>query len=293
MNDRNPAARTRYSRRWILTRAGLTAAAVAVPTAWLARSAMADDNTRATVDMEMVLLAAQVDPPKDNSDPTDGCKDHVLAVEQALQARGLLDAAQVDGHFGSSTVDAYSAWQKKLGYDGLDANGMPGPTSLAKLGEGKFDVSNKVSAGDRGDSYGGETTNTRTVQMLGAADDKLSWDITLTQGSYNSSNPGSAGTHDGGGVVDVNVNDLDDTQRWETVKALRTVGFAAWLRTPDDGFEYHIHAVGVSDPDLSTAAQPQVYDYFVGKNGLANHNDDNTPDEYRVDFTWWEKYQRG
>ena len=110
-------------------------------------------------------------------------------------------------------------------------------------------------------------------------------------GSYTSANPSSAGTHDAGGAVDISVASLSATQRWQTVQALRTVGFAAWLRNPSQGdWPYHIHAVAISDTDLATGAANQVHDYYFGKNGLANHAADDTPSAYRVAFTWWEKY---
>jgi hypothetical protein len=35
--------------------------------------------------------------------------------------------------WGSGDVASYAAWQRKLGYTGADANGIPGPTSWAKL----------------------------------------------------------------------------------------------------------------------------------------------------------------
>jgi hypothetical protein len=281
---RNPG----LSRRSLLTRGLAVGAAVAVPSVLGGPSASAS-TVLATVDMELVLLGCQVDPPKSGSGTTPGAEPHVLAVEQALQAKGLLGASLADGHYGTSTLDAYAAWQRSLGYSGLDANGVPGRTSLTQLG---LTVTRPVSAGSRTASYGGRRTNTRTADMLRAADGMLSWSITLTQGSYTSSNPGSAGTHDGGGVVDIGVNSLSTTQRWQTVKALRTVGFAAWLRTPSDGFAYHIHACGISDPDMSRAARDQVHDHYFGRNGLANNGADNTPSAYRVPFTWWEKYLR-
>jgi peptidoglycan hydrolase-like protein with peptidoglycan-binding domain len=280
------------SRRWLLSRGVTAGAALAVPVALGTRGASAT-TALATVDMEQVLLACQVDPPKPGTDLTPGAGPHVLAVEQALNAKGLLDAAQVDGHYGSATLTAYGAWQRSLGFSGIDANGVPGRTSLIQLGTGRFDVVNVVTAGSRTDSYGGRRTNTRTASMLRAADQMLSWSITLTQGSYTSANPDSAGTHDGGGVVDISVSGLSTTQRWEFVRALRTVGFAAWLRTPSDGFAYHIHAAAVSDPDMSRSARNQVHDYYFGRNGLANHAADNTPSQYRVPFTWWERHQRG
>jgi hypothetical protein len=274
-----------YSRRRFLTTGVAAAGAALVVPALAAVPASA----ATTVDMEQVLLACQVDPPKSGTGTTPGAQAHVLAVEQALKAKGLLAAAQTDGHYGTSTLDAYAAWQRSLGYSGLDANGVPGRTSLTELG---LTVSRPVATGSRTDSYGGKRVNTRTAAMLRAADAMLSWSITLTQGSYTSSNPDSAGTHDGGGVVDIGVGSLSTTQRWQTVKALRTVGFAAWLRTPSDGFAYHIHANGISDPDMSRPARNQVHDYYFGRNGLANHAADNTPAAYRVALTWWEKYKR-
>lgn len=279
-----------YTRRHLLSRGVAAGAALAVP-GLLTPTAQA--AALATVDMEQVLLACQVDPPKPGEDTTPGAASHVLAVEQALQAKGLLSASLVDGHFGTSTLDAYAAWQRSLGYSGLDANGVPGRTSLTELGSGRFTVTRPISAGSRTASYGGKRVNTRTADMLRAADAMLSWSITLTQGSYSPGNPDSAGTHDGGGVVDISVSGLSTTQRWQFVKALRTVGFAAWLRTPSDGFPYHIHANAISDPDMARVARDQVNDYYFGRNGLANNGPDNTPSAYRVPLTWWEKYQRG
>jgi peptidoglycan hydrolase-like protein with peptidoglycan-binding domain len=276
-----------YSRRRLLSRGLAAGAVLAVPALTTAQA-----GALASVDMEQVLVACQVDPPKPGTDTTPGAASHVLLVEQALQAKGLLAAAQVDGHYGTSTLDAYAAWQRSLGFSGIDANGVPGRTSLTQLGAGRFDVAHPVTAGSRTDTYGGKRVNARTADMLGAADATLSWNLTLTQGSYTPGNPDSAGTHDAGGVVDISVSALSTTQRWQTVKALRTVGFAAWLRTPDDGFAYHIHANAISDPDMARVARDQVNDYYFGRNGLADNAADNTPSQYRVAFTWWEKYQR-
>ncbi|HEY1175223.1 MAG TPA: peptidoglycan-binding protein [Phytomonospora sp.] len=285
-----PETHNPRTRRWLLTRGAATAAAVAAGAVWAPTAAGA---ALATVDHELVLVAAMVDPPKSGTGITPGCGPSVTAVEQALDAKNFLAASAVDGHYGTSTISAYAAYQRSLGYSGLDANGLPGPSSLVSLGTNRYTVTHKVNAGSRSESYGGKRVNTRTKSMLANADGKLSFSITLTQGSYTSSNPGSAGTHDGGGVVDIAVNSLSTTQRWQLVKALRTVGFAAWLRTPDQGFAYHVHAVAVADPDMSGQAQAQVHDYYYGKNGLASHAADNTPAAYQMPFTWWEKYLRG
>ena len=60
--------------------------------------------------------------------------DHSYTVELALAAEGLLDRQWVDGSFGTKTITAYAALQKKYGYTGAAANGIPGTASLARLG---------------------------------------------------------------------------------------------------------------------------------------------------------------
>ncbi|MFE5580510.1 hypothetical protein [Kitasatospora sp. NPDC056531] len=66
----------------------------------------------------------------------------VKPVEQALAARGLLDPAFVDGAFGTLTISAYSSLQRSYGLSGRDADGVPGSTSLNRLGQesGLFSV---------------------------------------------------------------------------------------------------------------------------------------------------------
>ncbi|MEK8170586.1 peptidoglycan-binding protein [Streptomyces sp. M19] len=55
-------------------------------------------------------------------------------MEKALVAEGLLAKSLADGHFGTATVDAYAAWQRRCGYSGKSADGIPGKTTLTKLG---------------------------------------------------------------------------------------------------------------------------------------------------------------
>ncbi|MFC7760524.1 hypothetical protein ACFQY4_22720 [Catellatospora bangladeshensis] len=83
---------------------------------------------------------------------------------------------------------------------------------------------------------------------------------------------------------------LTSTQRTASVRRLREVGFAAWLRTPSQGnWPYHIHAVALADTDLSTPARNQAGDYYLGMNGLANRGPDDGPQVTKVT---WEEYQR-
>lgn len=55
-------------------------------------------------------------------------------VERALVAERLLAPAWVNGRFGIHKIKAYAAWQKRIGYTGAQANGVPGRVSLTKLG---------------------------------------------------------------------------------------------------------------------------------------------------------------
>lgn len=59
----------------------------------------------------------------------------VRLVEGALHAEGLLDNLHHDGDFERLTVTAYAAWQRRLGYGGPEADGVPDHPSLTELGQ--------------------------------------------------------------------------------------------------------------------------------------------------------------
>ncbi|WP_246291443.1 peptidoglycan-binding domain-containing protein [Lentzea indica] len=242
------------------------------------------------VNMEATVLAAQIDPRRADDTLTPGAKDSVLAVERALQARNLLDARWVDGYFGTTTITAYAAYQRSLGYTGLAANGLPGASSLATLGQGRFTVSRVIKPGPKV-QRDGYVVDTRTQAMLTETERLLGRRLVLSQGSYNpGGDPTSAGTHDGGGVVDIKVDGMSADTRTAVARALRQVGFAAWVRSPAQGdWPWHIHAVAINDTDQATQAQNQVGDYYLGFNGLANHRPDDGP---RIPIRTWEDYQR-
>src|ERR671926_459425 len=97
----------------------------------------------------------------------------------------------------------------------------------------------------------GKTLNKRTYDMLKLAEKRLGYDLTIVQGSYHRGVGASAGTHDGGGVVDLAPWDYQ-----RKVRVLRGVGFAAWYRAPLAGvWPAHIHAVAIGDPELAPAAR--------------------------------------
>ncbi|GAA4361189.1 peptidoglycan-binding domain-containing protein [Angustibacter luteus] len=270
-------------RSWVTTAA---AVALLVPAGGAAASA-AD---LPTVNMEATVKAAQIDPRRADHTLTPGAKASVLAVEKALQAKKLLAAQWVDGYFGTETVAAYAKYQASLGYTGLAANGLPGKTSLTTLGAGRFTVTNPLAPGAKL-TRDGVTVNARTNSMLAEAQRRLGRTLVLEQGSYNpGGDPSSAGTHDGGGVVDISVTGMSAATRTAVAKGLREVGFAAWVRNPSQGdWPWHIHAAAINDTDLSSQAQHQTGDYYLGKNGLANRAADDGP---KVTIHTWEEYQR-
>lgn len=84
------------------------------------------------VSLAHVIGSAKVDPARPTGETSNW--NDVIWVEKALNAEGLLASQYVDGSYGSMTVAAYAAWQRKLGYAGSAADGIPGMASLSKLG---------------------------------------------------------------------------------------------------------------------------------------------------------------
>ncbi|AZM91427.1 peptidoglycan-binding protein [Streptomyces sp. W1SF4] len=85
---------------------------------------------RPSVSLSRLIAAAKADPPAVGTPVSySGTK----TVEAALVAEGLLSSRLADGHFGTATVSAYSKWQRRQGYSGQDADGIPGRASLAVL----------------------------------------------------------------------------------------------------------------------------------------------------------------
>ena len=86
-----------------------------------------------TVDLSKLVAAAKADPRAKQGHQTYAAG--VKVVEKALVAEGVLGKTYAsDGSFGTVTVAAYAAWQRRCGYTGTDADGMPGKTSLERLG---------------------------------------------------------------------------------------------------------------------------------------------------------------
>jgi hypothetical protein len=132
----------RYARNWDwmhwAIRPGVTLSQVK---AQIAKLGIRPDGTVAlpptvttpVVDLSRLQTAAKVDPTKPK-----GHKSYAAGttlVEKALVKEKFLLPGSVDGSYTSATVNAYSKWQKKLGYTGKDANGIPGKVSLTALGK--------------------------------------------------------------------------------------------------------------------------------------------------------------
>ena len=93
---------------------------------------------RPVVDLSRLVAAAKSDPSRAG---TPVSYSGVRIVEAALVDEGLLAKRYLDGHYGTVTVKGYAAWQRRLGYSGASADGIPGKTSLVKLGRKHgFDV---------------------------------------------------------------------------------------------------------------------------------------------------------
>lgn len=113
-------------------------------------------------------------------------------------------------------------------------------------------------------TYGGVRLDQYTIRMLQNAEKFMGGKFTYYQGSYSTSVGASGTTHAGGGAVDVKT-----PYSVAAVKAMRQAGFAAWRRWPGQGdWPYHIHAIAIGDPWMSSSAAAQVSSYRSGGDGL-------------------------
>jgi len=145
----------------------------------------------------------------------------------------------------------------------------------------------------------GVTLDQRTASMMEEVAKNTPVDLWVqpTQGSYSGAVGASAGTHNGGGAIDVAAKNLTSSQRKVLVREMRRVGFAAWLRTPSQSnWPYHVHGIAVQKGGkgdkgvLSSSAYSQVKAYYENRNGLANNGRDDGPRDF-VGVTW-EIYKR-
>lgn len=215
----------------------------------------------------------------------------VVALQTQLKAVGIFKGP-VTGYYGPLTRSAVSAFEgvKHLHRDGvadpklrstLNAAALPKahaarpaapkPASWANAPAPKSDY--------RRVQYHGVTMNVRTRELLQRAE-KISRSLggpssfVLSQGSYHKGVGASAGTHDGGGAMDVRINAYSKATADKVVKAMRMAGFAAWRRGVNDGLPPHIHAEAIGDRQETQVAKNQVHEYFRGGDGLKGNRRD-------------------
>jgi peptidoglycan hydrolase-like protein with peptidoglycan-binding domain len=272
-----------------------TTAIVAATAVAMLAGGQAAGASAATVDMERVVIASQLDQYRPNNATTAGAADDVKRIQRALRGKGF--NVTVDGNFGGETFGAYAAWQRKLGSSGLGANGIPGPGSLRSLG---FTLVNQVTAPGARSTYSpGVVLNARTTAMVKEAGRLRGCTIPVSKGSFTGPDSSSAGTHAGGGAIDVSVSRGGCGAPSAVVNALTKVGFAAWYRhTGSYVNNKHIHAIAISDLDMATEpafpgvfdSREQIADWAQGKDGLSGAvvaPMPNTP------LRTWEQYKRG
>ncbi len=270
------------------TAAFATLAAAAGLAGGPAHSAPAEVAALPVVNHERLVIAAQLDPSKPDRGLTAGAEESVRTVKAALRAKGLLASTDTDGHFGRATMDAWRAWENRVHTtdNAWSTNGLPSLFELNELAPNRFSLSHKVDPGSWV-TENGEAVNERTRAMFRKAEALSNSDMTITQGRGGAD--ASVGTHLGGGVIDIRVNDAP-ARTSARVAALREVGFAAWFR--NWAGNEHIHAIAVGDPWVAYGSHRslcQIHQFrFGGEGGSCS---DSTAGTDRP-LVWWEQYQR-
>lgn len=116
--------------------------------------------------------------------------------------------------------------------------------------------------------FRGKRLDRMTAQAILQMEDKLGYQLTVIQGSYNGGGvSASAGTHDGGGAVDLAPYD------WKNkVRVGREIGFAMWHRSPSEGpWPEHVHGILQGNARVSRGAANQIALYRMGRNGLVSN----------------------
>ena len=243
----------------------------------------------------------------------------VQQLQKCLMKLGYLKAADYQtgpGSFGPHTEAALKRFQSGHGcaVDGwygdqsekamskaLHAGAAAGATASHPATSGASSTSASSTKEPAGDyhriSWRGVTMNQRTKDMVLRAEAYakkmgVPTPIRFSQGSYHKGYGPSAGTHDGGGALDIRSAALSRPTELKLVKALRMAGFAAWSRGHNgDGMPPHIHALAIGDKQLSASARSQVQEYFWGGDGLVGSHPDGDRSIGRPYPDWAKKYK--
>lgn len=231
----------------------------------------------------------------------------VLRSEKLLRDLGF-KGFKVDGIFTKRTEAAVKAFEKRRG---LEQDGAIGEPQLAVMKKALKELQGAQPPPSdyrhvkwpHFTSSSQPIVNVRTKVMLENAERLMHQagvpgNIRLVQGSYHPGVGASAGTHDGGGAVDISVrtpsgSTMSVSTQLKIVKALRQAGFAAWTRGRGfDSFDPHIHAVAIGDRDLQSLAAQQVQEYFNGGDGLSGSIPDPDRAVGRPAPKWAKKFDR-
>jgi len=167
--------------------------------------------------------------------------------------------------------DMPSALRAVVGKGLVSISSLPNKALDALLGAGGDLAGSLISGGqklgNRRVFYSGEQLDLSTFQKVQKAQGMLGGMLNITQGSYERASSYSGTTHTGGGVFDVVGGNLKRINA-----ALRSLGFASWIRSPSQGpWPWHIHALEIGNPNLSASARRQVLDYAAGGDGLGGY----------------------
>lgn len=213
--------------------------------------------------------------------------ERVKTLQSQLKRLGFFKG-DVGGHYGPVTREAVRAFERKHGWSADGIAGRRLQDQLAKevkaLPPAPKPPENwknvKAPPEDyRIISYRGVKVDVRTKVMVERAESYMkkmgiSSKLSFSQGSFNHSVSASAGTHDGGGALDIRIGNYSSATADKVVKALRMAGFAAWRRGVGDSFSPHIHAIAIGDKKASAVAKAQVAEYFRGGDGLVGSKRD-------------------
>lgn len=114
-------------------------------------------------------------------------------------------------------------------------------------------------------SWRGHTFDKMTIAAILAAEDRLGFQVVITQGSYNTSVAASSQTHAGSGALDMHFAPATSDK---IVLAFRQTGFAAWRRFKSSSWPDHIHGELLNDPHASDEAKTQWEAYRQGEDAL-------------------------
>lgn len=210
--------------------------------------------------------------------------DRVKKLQGQLKQLGFYKG-EPTGSYGSGTKEAVRKFERKHGWS---ADGLAGTKVQAALAKEARPVKPPATnwknvkappADYRIVNFRGVKVDVRTRVMVERAESYMkkmgiNSKLSLSQGSFNTGVGASAGTHDGGGALDIRIGNFSSKTADNVVKALRMAGFAAWRRGVNDSFSPHIHAIAIGDKKAAPLAKRQVQEYLRGGDGLSGSRKD-------------------